>query len=91
MIKPLEDRVLVSVKQPEKTSTLIQLDEYIPDRGVVVEVGEGRYENGNLIPMQIIIGQTVIFPLGAGRKIKDGDTEYLILSAREIYAVIGEN
>ena len=90
MIKPLEDRVLVSVKQPE-TNGLIQLHEELSDRGVVVEVGDGRYENGNLIPMQILIGQTVIFPLGAGRKIKDGDNEYLILSAREIYAVIGEN
>ena len=91
MIKPLEDRILVSVKEPEPSNGLIQLHDEIPDKGVVDNVGEGRYENGILVPVKILVGETVLFAPNSGRKVKDGDTEYLILSSRDIYAVIGDN
>lgn len=87
MFKPLEDRVLVTVKPPAPSNGLIQLHDEIPDRGEVVAVGDGRYENGTLIPLKILVGETIVFYPNAGRKIKDGDTEYLIIQSRDIIAI----
>lgn len=91
-IKPLEDRVVIKpVEAEEKTKSGIVLPDTAkekPQQGDVVAVGPGRYENGQLIPMEVKVGDRVIYSKYGGTEVKLDGEEYLILSSRDIYAVI---
>ena len=93
MIKPLGDRVVVEViEQEEKTAGGIVLPDTAkekPQEGRVVAVGKGRYENGQLIPMEVKEGDRVIFSKYAGTEVKVGDKEYLIMRESDILAIHG--
>jgi co-chaperonin GroES (HSP10) len=56
--------------------------------GHVLAVGPGRFENGQRLPLDINEGDTVIFSKYGGTEIKLGADEYLILSARDVLAVV---
>lgn len=91
MIKPLGDRVVLKVEKPNnKTKNGIYLlDTSEQNKGTVVAVGPGRYlENGELIPLDVKVGDQVVFNKFTGTKIKYEDEEYLILHEGEIIAVI---
>jgi chaperonin GroES len=93
-IKPLGDRVLVKELKNEaggETKSGIILPETVSqDRGAkqgeVMAVGEGRFEDGKLIPMKVRVGDNVLFQWGDEVKI-DGD-QYQIISESNILAVI---
>ena len=94
-IKPLEDRILVKTLDAEQTtaSGLVIPDtaKEKPQEGEVIAVGPGRFnEDGDeRIPLDITVGDKVIYSKYGGTEVKYGGEEYLILSARDVLAVIG--
>ena len=92
-IKPLEDRIVVQPLAAEQTtaSGLVIPDtaKEKPQEGTVVAVGKGRFdEDGDRIPMDIKEGDKVIYSKYGGTEVKFAGTEYLILSARDVLAVV---
>ena len=93
-IKPLEDRIVVKSVEAEQTtaSGLVIPDtaKEKPQEGVVVAVGPGRFnEDGDeRVPMDISEGDKVIFSKYGGTEVKYGGEEYLILSARDVLAIV---
>jgi chaperonin GroES len=94
-IKPLEDRILVKTLEAEQTtaSGLVIPDtaKEKPQEGEVIAVGPGRFnEDGDeRIPLDISVGDKVIYSKYGGTEVKYGGEEYLILSGRDVLAVIG--
>jgi chaperonin GroES len=91
-IKPLEDRIVVTVLESEQTTAsgivIPDTAKEKPQEGTVLAVGPGRFENGQRLPLDIQEGDTVIFSKYGGTEIKYGADEYLILSARDVLAVV---
>ena len=93
-IKPLGDYVLIEpIKEEEKTKAGILLPESAekekPEKGKVIAVGPGRRdEKGNLIPVSVKVGQTVLFKKYGPDEIKVDDKEYLICKEEDILAII---
>jgi chaperonin GroES len=93
-IKPLEDRIVVKTLEAEQTtaSGLVIPDtaKEKPQEGEVISVGPGRFnEDGDeRIPLDISTGDIVVFSKYGGTEIKYDGEEYLILSARDVLAVI---
>jgi chaperonin GroES len=94
-IKPLEDRILVKTLDAEETtaSGLVIPDtaKEKPQEGEVIAVGPGRFnEDGDeRIPLDISVGDKVIYSKYGGTEVKYAGEEYLILSARDVLAVVG--
>ena len=93
-IKPLEDRILVQTLDAEQTtaSGLVIPDtaKEKPQEGKVLAVGPGRFdEDGEKrIPMDISVGDVVVYSKYGGTEIKFEGEDYLILSARDVLAVV---
>jgi chaperonin GroES len=93
-IKPLEDRIVVRPLEAEQTtaSGLVIPDtaKEKPQEGEVVAVGPGRFnEDGDeRIPMDISVGDKVIYSKYGGTEVKYGGDDLLILSARDVLAVV---
>ena len=93
-IKPLEDRILIKQVEAEQTtaSGLVIPDtaKEKPQEGEVLAVGPGRVDdNGNRIPLDVAVGDKVIYSKYGGTEVKYAGVEYLLLSARDVLAVIG--
>ena len=93
-IKPLEDRLVVKPLDAEQTtaSGLVIPDtaKEKPQEGEVLAVGPGRIDDkGNRVPVDVQVGDRVIYSKYGGTEIKHRGQEYLILSARDVLAVIG--
>lgn len=93
-IKPLQDRVVVKrVEEPEKTKGGIIIPDTAkekPSEGVVEAVGGGRVSNdGKTIPMEVKVGDKVLFSKYGGHELKIDDEEYIIMGQDDIYAVVG--
>ncbi len=93
-IRPLEDRVLVTIDEEEQTtaSGLVIPDtaKEKPQQGTVIAVGPGKRseQTGELIQVDVNEGDKVLFSKYGGTEVKVMGEEYLILSARDILAVI---
>lgn len=92
-IKPLEDRVVVQTLEAETTtaSGLVIPDtaKEKPQEGTVVAIGPGRVDdNGNRVPLDVAVGDIVIYSKYGGTEVKYRGEEYLILSARDILAIV---
>lgn len=92
-IKPLEDRIVVKTLEAEQTtaSGLVLPDsaKEKPQEGEVLAVGPGRIDdNGNRVPLDVVVGDKVIYSKYGGTEVKYDGEEYLILSARDILAVV---
>src|ERR671910_21983 len=92
-IKPLEDRVVVQANEAETTtaSGLVIPDtaKEKPQEGTVIAVGPGRVDdNGNRVPLDVKVGDVVIYSKYGGTEVKYNGEEYLILSARDVLAVV---
>jgi chaperonin GroES len=90
-LQPLADRVLVKpIEKEEKTKSGIYLPDTAkekPQEGEVLAVGPGRYgEEGDRIPMDIKVGDTVIYAKYGGTEIKVDDEELMILRESDILA-----
>lgn len=92
-IKPLEDRILVKTLEAETTtaSGLVIPDtaKEKPQEGEVLAVGAGRYDDkGNRVPMEIKVGDKVIYSKYGGTEVKYSGEDYLVLSSRDVLAVV---
>lgn len=92
-IKPLEDKIVVQINEAETTtaSGLVIPDsaKEKPQEATVIAVGPGRFdEKGERIPLDVKAGDVVIFSRYGGTEIKYNGEEYLILSARDILAIV---
>ncbi len=93
-IKPLEDRIVVRQLEAEQTTAfgLVIPDtaKERPQEGEVLAVGPGRWdEDGeNRIPVDVAVGDIVIYSKYGGTEVKYNNEEYLILSARDVLAVV---
>ena len=94
MLKPLGDRVIIElVQSEEKTASGIVLPDTAkekPQEGKVVAVGAGTVlDNGERVPLEVAVGDSIIFSKYAGTEVKYDGKEYLILRESDILAVIG--
>ena len=92
-LKPLEDRIIVKSLEAEQTtaSGLVIPDtaKEKPQEGEVVAVGPGRVSDaGERVAMDISVGDRVIYSKYGGTEVKHGGEEYLILSARDVLAIV---
>ena len=92
-LQPLGDRLIVeALEEEETTSSGIVLPDTAkekPQRGRVLAVGPGsRDEGGNYIAMDVVEGDEVIYSKYGGTEVKYAGEEYLILSARDILAIV---
>jgi len=92
-LQPLGDRVVVKAQEDEDARTASGL--VIPDTakekpqtGKVLAVGPGDFQDGERIPMDVTVGDTVVYSKYGGTEVKFENDEYLILSSRDILAVI---
>ncbi|HPU13361.1 MAG TPA: co-chaperone GroES [Aeromicrobium sp.] len=92
-IKPLEDRIVIKAAEAEQTtaSGLVIPDtaKEKPQEGVVVAVGPGRVSDaGERLPVDVAVGDRVLFSKYGGTELKHGGEEYLILNSRDVLAIL---
>ena len=92
-IQPLGDRVVIrSLEEAEEMRGGL----YIPDtakekpqQGEIVAIGPGRYEKCERVPMELKVGQRVLYGKYSGTEVRFDDEEYLIIKESDVLAVIG--
>lgn len=93
-LKPLADRVVVEpIEQEERTSSGIILPETAkekPQEGKILAVGPGRFdENGSSrIPLDVKVGDRVLYAKYGGTEVKSNDKKLLILRESDLLAVV---
>jgi chaperonin GroES len=93
-IRPLEDRIVVQPGEGEQvTASGIVIPDTAkekPQEGSVIAVGEGRWddEGKKRIPLDVKVGDVVLYSKYGGTEVKYNGEEYLILSARDVLAVL---
>jgi chaperonin GroES len=91
-IKPLEDRIVVQANEAETTTAsgivIPDTAKEKPQEGTVIAVGPGRFEDGQRIPLDVKEGDVVVYSKYGGTELKYGADEYLVLSARDVLAII---
>ena len=91
-IKPLEDRIVVQAVEAETTTAsgivIPDTAKEKPQEGTVLAVGPGRFEDGNRVPLDVKVGDRVLYSKYGGTEVKYAGEEYLVLSARDVLAVI---
>jgi chaperonin GroES len=93
-LQPLEDRIVVKPSEGEEmtASGLVIPDtaKEKPQEGEVLAVGPGRFEDGNRVPLDVKVGDKVIYSKYGGTEVKLGGDEVLILSARDVLAIVNK-
>jgi chaperonin GroES len=94
-LQPLGDRVVVQPAEREETTksgiVIPDTAKEKPQRGSIIAVGKGRRDDdGERIPMDVSVGDTVLFAKYAGTEFKFEDEEYLILSEKDILAKVND-
>ena len=93
-MRPLGDRVIVEpLEQDEKTASGLYLPETAkerPQEGLVVAAGPGRWdeEGKKRVEMEVAVGDKVVFAKYSGSEIKLDDKKYLIMSEKDLLAVL---
>jgi chaperonin GroES len=92
-IKPLEDRIVVQANEAETTTAsgivIPDTAKEKPQEGLVLAVGPGRFDdNGARVPLDVKVGDTVLYSKYGGTEVKYGGEEYLVLSARDVLAIV---
>lgn len=92
-LKPLGDRIVVkAAPHEEKTKGGLVLPETVkekPVEGIVVAVGEGKVlESGKRQPMDVSVDDRIIYSKYSGTEVKLDGEEFLILSERDVLAVV---
>ncbi len=93
VLKPLEDRIVVQPLEAEQVtaSGLVIPDtaKEKPQEGKVLAVGPGRFDDkGARVPVDVKVGDVVLYSKYGGTEVKYSGEEYLVLSARDVLAVI---
>jgi|SRR3989344_577080 len=92
-LQPLGDRVVIEVTEEDsKTASGIVLpasvDKERPEQGRVVAVGPGKLRKGERMPLEVKVGDTVLFTKYGPNEVKVGEKEYLIAREEDILAII---
>ena len=92
-IRPLNDRVVVEPRELEtKTAGGIVIpdtaDKDKPIQGTIIAIGNGKYIDGSLVPLQVKVGDKVLFGKYAGTNVKLDDSEYLVMREEDIMGVL---
>ena len=92
-LRPLGDRVVVKpVDREEKTKSGIVIPDTAkekPQEGIVEAVGTGRIlDSGQKVPMELKVGDKVLYAKYAGNEFKPDDVEYMIISEKDVLAVV---
>ena len=92
-IRPLHDRVIVKRVEPEtRTASGLYIPDAAgekPDQGEVLAVGPGKRDDaGKLIPMDVKVGDRVLFGKYSGQTVKVGGEEYLVMREEDIMGVV---
>jgi chaperonin GroES len=91
-LEPLEDRVVVKPGEEEETTVsgivIPDTAKEKPQEGEIVAVGPGRIEDGKRVEMDIKVGDRVLYSKYGGTEVKVEGDEYLVLSARDLLAVV---
>ncbi|GAA4074108.1 co-chaperone GroES [Actinomadura miaoliensis] len=92
-LKPLEDRIVVQPLEAETTtaSGLVIPDtaKEKPQEGTVLAVGPGRVDDkGERVPLDVKVGDVVLYSKYGGTEVKYNNEEYLVLSARDVLAIV---
>lgn len=92
-VKPLGDRIVVErIEQDEKTAGGIIIPDTAkekPQKGKVLAVGPGAYDtNGKLIPMNVKVGEIVLFTKWGGTEFKEGGQEFLVMKESDVIGII---
>ncbi|HVC23188.1 MAG TPA: co-chaperone GroES [Candidatus Dormibacteraeota bacterium] len=96
-LRPLADRVVVKpLERDETTKSGIVLPDTAkekPQEGLIEAVGNGKYneQTGQRVALDVAIGDRVIYAKYSGSEIKIEEQDYLILSERDILAVVASN
>ena len=96
-LRPLGDRVVVKpLEREEVTKSGIVLPDTVtekPQEGTIEAVGSGRYneQTGKRVELDVKVGDRVMYAKYAGSDVKVDDTDYLILSEKDILAVVEKN
>jgi chaperonin GroES len=92
-LQPLGDRIVVKPKDEDESTTTSGL--VIPDTakekpqlGEVLAVGPGEFQDGDRIPMDVSVGDLVFYSKYGGTEVKVEGEEYLVLSSRDVLAVL---
>ena len=93
-LKPLGDRIVVKPKEEDETRTAGGL--VIPDTakekpqlGDVLAVGPGEFKDGDRVPVDVSVGDVVFYSKYGGTEVKYEGEDFLILSARDVLAILG--
>lgn len=91
-MKPLGDRVVV---RPLEETEEMRGGLYIPDtakekplQGEIIAVGPGRFEKGARVPMELSVGQKVLYSKYAGTEVRVGNDELLIIKESDVLAIV---
>ena len=92
-LQPLGDRVVVKPKNDDEARTpsgivIPDTAKEKPQLGEVLAVGPGDFQDGERIPMDLEVGDTVVYSKYGGTEVKYEGVDYLILSSRDVLAVI---
>lgn len=91
-IKPIGDRIVVKAMEQEETTRggviLPDSAKEKPNRGKVLAIGSGRVnDEGKKIPLDIAVGNTVLYGKYSGTEVKIEGEEYVILQERDVLAI----
>jgi chaperonin GroES len=94
-LKPLGDRVVVEhVEQADKSAGGVFLPDTAkekPQEGKVLAIGSGRtLDNGTKVPMEVKVGDRILYSKYSGSEVKIEGKEYLIISEKDVLAVISD-
>ena len=93
-LQPLEDRIVVRPSESEETTAsglfIPDTAKEKPQQGEVLAVGPGRRseQTGELVPMEVAVGDTVVYSKYGGTEISNAGQDLLILNARDVLATI---
>jgi chaperonin GroES len=93
-LEPLDDRIVVKPGEEEETTVsgivIPDTAKEKPQEGQVVAVGPGRWEDGKRVPIDVKTGDKVLYSKYGGTEVKVGGEEYLVLSARDVLAIVSK-
>ena len=93
-LQPLGDRIVVKPKDEDEVTTtsglvIPETAKEKPQLGEVLAAGPGEFQDGDRIPMDVSVGDIVFYSKYGGTEVKYEGEEYLILSARDVLAILG--